>query len=64
MSVTVVEVRDGPRSTLAGPLTDQAALQAVLTTIYDRFPAGVVGHSGVGAGGVGATPVVGRRTAV
>ena len=35
MSITVHETPDGPRTTLAGTLVDQAALQGVLTTLYD-----------------------------
>jgi hypothetical protein len=35
MAVTVCETPDGPRTTLAGVLVDQAALQGVLTTLYD-----------------------------
>ena len=35
MAITVLETPDGPCTTLAGVLTDQAALQGVLTTLYD-----------------------------
>jgi hypothetical protein len=35
MSITVLETADGPRTTLAGMLIDQAALQGVLKTLYD-----------------------------
>ena len=35
MSITVHETRDGPCTTLAGMLVDQAALQGVLKTLYD-----------------------------
>jgi hypothetical protein len=35
MSITVHDTPDGPRTTLAGVLIDQAALQGVLKTLYD-----------------------------
>jgi hypothetical protein len=35
MSITVHETPDGSRTTLAGVLIDQAALQGVLKTLYD-----------------------------
>ena len=35
MSITVHEMPDGPRTTLAGVLIDQAALQGVLKALYD-----------------------------
>jgi hypothetical protein len=35
MSITVHETPDGPRTTLAGVLADQTALQGVLKTLYD-----------------------------
>jgi hypothetical protein len=35
MSITVHETPDGPRTTLAGVLIDQTALQGVLKTLYD-----------------------------
>jgi hypothetical protein len=35
MSITVFDGPDGPCTTLAGVLIDQAALQGVLKTLYD-----------------------------
>jgi hypothetical protein len=35
MAITVHDTSDGPRTTLAGMLTDQSALQGVLKTLYD-----------------------------
>jgi len=35
MAIAVYEMPDGPRTTLAGVLIDQAALQGVLKTLYD-----------------------------
>ena len=35
MAITPVATPDGPCTTLAGVLTDQAALQGVLKTLYD-----------------------------
>jgi hypothetical protein len=35
MLITVHETPDGPRTTLAGVLLDQAVLQGVLKTLYD-----------------------------
>ena len=35
MAITIFETPDGPCTTLAGVLIDQAALQGVLKTLYD-----------------------------
>jgi hypothetical protein len=35
MSITIYETPDGARTTLAGMLIDQAALQGVLKSLYD-----------------------------
>jgi hypothetical protein len=35
MAITIHATPDGPRTTLAGVLVDQAALQGVLKTLYD-----------------------------
>jgi len=35
MSISIHETSDGPRTSLAGVLLDQAALQGVLKTLYE-----------------------------